>query len=170
MIVIMNPSATMRDKSAVIARAEDLGFKVHLSEGKERTIIGIIGNDRVINREQIELMTGVERVVPILKPFKLASREFKASDTVFPLGSHTTVSYTHLDVYKRQVLDLVGAQADDDATGQYSDGGRRRPALADGGLHRQRRGDVLRVGQAVGDDCALQRDHRRAGGQGLLDL
>ena len=89
MIVIMNPNATMRDKSAVIARAEDLGFKVHLSEGKERTIIGIIGNDRVINREQIELMTGVERVVPILKPFKLASREFKASDTVFPLGSHT---------------------------------------------------------------------------------
>ena len=89
MIVIMNPSATMRDKSAVIARAEDLGFKVHLSEGKERTIIGIIGNDRVINREQIELMTGVERVVPILKPFKLASREFKASDTVFPLGNHT---------------------------------------------------------------------------------
>ena len=89
MIVIMNPSATMRDKSAVIARAEDLGVKVHLSEGEERTIIGIIGNDRVINREQIELMTGVERVVPILKPFKLASREFKASDTVFPLGSHT---------------------------------------------------------------------------------
>lgn len=89
MIVIMNPDATMRDKSAVIARAEDLGFKVHLSEGKERTIIGIIGNDRVINREQIELMTGVERVVPILKPFKLASREFKASDTTFPLGNHT---------------------------------------------------------------------------------
>jgi len=89
MIVIMNPNATMRDKSAVIARAEDLGFKVHLSEGKERTIIGVIGNDRVINREQIELMTGVERVVPILKPFKLASREFKASDTTFPLGTHT---------------------------------------------------------------------------------
>ena len=89
MIVIMNPDATMRDKSAVIARAEDLGFKVHLSEGKERTIIGIIGNDRVISREQIERMTGVERVVPILKPFKLASREFKASDTTFPLGSHT---------------------------------------------------------------------------------
>jgi len=89
MIVIMNPDATMRDKSAVIARAEDLGFKVHLSEGKERTIIGIIGNDRVINREQLERMTGVERVVPILKPFKLASREFKASDTTFPIGNHT---------------------------------------------------------------------------------
>ncbi len=89
MIVIMNPDATMRDKSAVIARAEDLGFKVHLSEGKERTIIGIIGNDRVISHEQIERMTGVERVVPILKPFKLASREFKASDTTFPLGDHT---------------------------------------------------------------------------------
>ena len=92
MIVIMNPSATMRDKSAVIARAEDLGFKVHLSEGKERTIIGIIGNDRVINREQIELMTGVERVVPILKPFKLASREFKASDTEMCIRDSTNVA------------------------------------------------------------------------------
>ncbi len=89
MIVIMQAEASMREKSAVIARAEDFGFKVHLSDGKERTIIGIIGDDRVINREQIERMPGVERVVPILKPFKLVSREFKADDTVFPLGNHS---------------------------------------------------------------------------------
>ena len=89
MIVIMRAEATMREKSAVIARAEDFGFKVHLSDGKERTIIGIIGDDRVINRDQIERMPGVERVVPILKPFKLASREFRAEDTTFPLSNHT---------------------------------------------------------------------------------
>ena len=89
MIVIMRAEATMREKSAIIARAEDCGYKVHLSEGKERTIIGIIGDERVINREQIERMRGGERVVPILTPFKLASREFKAEDTVFPLGDHT---------------------------------------------------------------------------------
>ncbi len=66
MIVIMRADASMREKSAVIARAEDSGFKVHLSDGKERTIIGIIGDDRVINRDQIERMSGVDRVVPIL--------------------------------------------------------------------------------------------------------
>lgn len=88
MIVIMKPDASMREKSAVIARAEDFGCQVHLSEGKERTIIGVIGNGRVVDREQMERMPGVERVVPILKPFKLASREFKAEDTTFPLGEH----------------------------------------------------------------------------------
>jgi 3-deoxy-7-phosphoheptulonate synthase len=88
MIVIMKADATMREKSSVIARAEDFGCQVHLSDGKERTIIGIIGNGRVIDREQVERMPGVERVVPILKPFKLASREFKADDTTFPLGNH----------------------------------------------------------------------------------
>lgn len=88
MIVIMKSEATMREKSAVIARAEAFGCKVHLSEGRERTIIGVIGNGRTIDREQVERMPGVERVVPILKPFKLASREFKAEDTHFALGDH----------------------------------------------------------------------------------
>ncbi len=88
MIVIMKADASMSEKSAVIARAEDYGFKVHLSDGKERTIIGVIGDSATINREQIERMSGVERVVPILKPFKLASREFKPDDTTFSLNGH----------------------------------------------------------------------------------
>jgi 3-deoxy-7-phosphoheptulonate synthase len=100
MIVIMNADATMKEKSAVIARAEDFGFKVHLSEGKERTIIGIIGNDRVINKDQIERMPGVERVVPILKPFKLASREFKADDTTFAIGD--------VNVGSKEILIVAG--------------------------------------------------------------
>lgn len=88
MIVIMQANASMREKSAVIARAEDSGYKIHLSDGKERTIIGIIGENLVINSEQMERMPGVERVVPLLKPFKLASREFKAEDTTFRIGDH----------------------------------------------------------------------------------
>ncbi len=79
----------MKEKSAVIARAESLGFKIHLSDGKERTIIGIIGDKRDLDKEQIERMPGVERVVPVLKPFKVASREFKPEDTVFSIGEHT---------------------------------------------------------------------------------
>lgn len=88
MIVIMGPQATMREKSAVIAWAEDSGLKVHISDGVERTVIGIIGNERPLNREHLEMMSGVERVVPVLKPFKIASREFKPDDTVFPIGQH----------------------------------------------------------------------------------
>lgn len=89
MIVIMQPDAPMRDVSAIIAWAEDSGFKIHLSDGIERSIIGIIGDDRIINREQLERMSGVERVVPVLKPFKIASREFKPKDTSFAIGNHT---------------------------------------------------------------------------------
>lgn len=88
MIVVMQPEASMQEKSAIVSWAEDLGFKIHLSTGSERTIIGVIGDDRVINREQLERMSGVERVVPVLKPFKIASREFKPNDTQFTIGDY----------------------------------------------------------------------------------
>lgn len=51
MIVVMQSNASMQEKSGIIAWAEDHGFKVHLSTGSERTLIGIIGDDRLINRE-----------------------------------------------------------------------------------------------------------------------
>lgn len=86
MIVIMKNQASTRDQSKVIAWIEDAGYKAHLSVGEERTIVGIIGNGRPLDREQLERMPGVERAVPVVKPFKLASREFQPDDTVFPLG------------------------------------------------------------------------------------
>lgn len=88
MIVIMQPEATMAEKSAVIAWAESQGYKIHLSSGTERTIVGIIGDERSLNREQLERMAGVERVVPVLKPYKIASRDFRPDPSVFPIGQH----------------------------------------------------------------------------------
>lgn len=85
-VVIMKSQASTGEKSAVISRVEDMGFKVHLSEGEERAILGLIGDSRILDREMIERMSGVERVVPVLKPFKLAGRDFKPKDTSFPLG------------------------------------------------------------------------------------
>ena len=82
MIVIMKQEATSAQIANVTARIEQLGCGVHLSEGKERTIIGIIGNGRPLDRDQIERMDGVERTVPILRPFKLASRDFHPQNTV----------------------------------------------------------------------------------------
>ncbi len=86
MIVIMKHGATTVQIASVTARIESMGFTTHLSQGEERTIIGIIGNDRPIDREQIERMSGVERVVPVLRPFKLASREFHPQDTIVPIN------------------------------------------------------------------------------------
>ncbi len=87
MIVIMKPSATMSQVSAVIGLIEEKGYRVHLSEGEERTIVGIIGSGAPINKDPIQLLPGVDRVVPVGKPFKLASREFHPDDTHFPIGN-----------------------------------------------------------------------------------
>ncbi len=86
MIIIMAHGATAAQIASILARVEQMGYQVHLSEGQERTIIGVIGNGRPIDREQIERMSGVERTVPVLRPFKLASREFHPQDTVFPVN------------------------------------------------------------------------------------
>ena len=82
MIVIMKRDATSAQIANVTARIEQLGCGVHLSEGKEHTIIGVIGNGRPLDRNQIQRMDGVERTVPILRPFKLTSRDLHPQDTV----------------------------------------------------------------------------------------
>jgi 3-deoxy-7-phosphoheptulonate synthase len=83
----MKYGSTTAQIANVTSRVEQMGCQVHLSQGEERTIIGVIGNGRPIDREQIERMSGVERTVPVLRPFKLASREFHPQDTVFPINS-----------------------------------------------------------------------------------
>ena len=96
MIVIMKPGASRGDVDGVAARIQQLGCTTHISEGQERTIIGIIGNGRPLDREQIERMSGVERTVPILRPFKLASRDFHPDNTGFringvAIGGHQVI-------------------------------------------------------------------------------
>jgi len=96
MIVVMKQDATRAQITNVTARIERLGCRVHISEGEERTIIGVIGNGRPLEREPIERMDGVERTVPILRPFKLASRDFHPQDTVVlvngvSIGDHQVV-------------------------------------------------------------------------------
>jgi 3-deoxy-7-phosphoheptulonate synthase len=86
MIVIMKQGATKTQVVNVTARIEQLGCQAHISEGDERTIIGIIGNGRPLDRAQIERMDGVERTVPVLRPFKLTSRDFHPQDTIVPIN------------------------------------------------------------------------------------
>jgi len=100
MIVVMKKGATSAQIANVAARIEQLGCRVHLSEGEERTIIGVIGNGRPLDREPIERLDGVERTVLILRPFKLASREFHPQDTV--------VKVSGVSIGGRQVVVMAG--------------------------------------------------------------
>jgi 3-deoxy-7-phosphoheptulonate synthase len=84
-IIVMARDATTRQVSNVVARVERLGQQVHLSEGEERTIIGVVGDGRLVDQDQLARMEGVEKLVPIVSPFKLASRDFRPQDTVVPL-------------------------------------------------------------------------------------
>ena len=86
MIVVMSVNATARAISDVIARIRAMGYDVHLSEGKERTIIGVIGRGRPIDKEQIALMDGVVQVMSVTHPYKIASREYHPDDTLVPLN------------------------------------------------------------------------------------
>lgn len=82
MIVIMKRGAAQAEIDAIVTRVHELGFKSHLSVGEERTIIGLIGDERGLQPHLIERLNGVERVVPILHPFKRASRDFVTQPTL----------------------------------------------------------------------------------------
>jgi 3-deoxy-7-phosphoheptulonate synthase len=85
MIIVLKPHSTPEMIRHVIERIEDLGFVPHLSQGVSRTIIGVIGDEEKLQVEPLQAIDGVEQVVPILKPFKLASREFHPDDSVFEI-------------------------------------------------------------------------------------
>ncbi len=86
MIIILQNTATNDDIEKLILKIRDLGYSHHMSKGKEKTIIGVIGDERRHEMMvHLENMQGVEKVLPIVKPFKLASREFKIQDTVITI-------------------------------------------------------------------------------------
>ncbi|HOK07260.1 MAG TPA: 3-deoxy-7-phosphoheptulonate synthase [Syntrophales bacterium] len=87
MVIVMKKNASERQIERVVEWIESVGYRPHVSAGVERTIIGAVGDGRGKEHLQnIALMGGVEKVMPILKPYKLASREFRGQDTVIPVG------------------------------------------------------------------------------------
>ena len=86
MILVIRPDATDAQIAHVLERIEELGFRPHVSRGTERTIIGVIGDERQPQAETFAAVPGVEQVHHILKPFKLASREFRKQDSVVKVG------------------------------------------------------------------------------------
>ena len=86
MMIIMLANATPKQVSDVIQKVEASGLKAHVSEGTERVIIGLLGNVRAVAPEQFEYMPGIDRIVPISRPYKIASRELISQNSVFPIN------------------------------------------------------------------------------------
>ncbi|MBW2264681.1 MAG: 3-deoxy-7-phosphoheptulonate synthase [Deltaproteobacteria bacterium] len=87
MIIVMKKRAKQKDLDSVIRWIESVGYRAHLSKGVERTIIGAVGDERdKVRLKAAENMSGVEKVMPILQPYKLASRETKDGNTIIKVG------------------------------------------------------------------------------------
>ncbi|MZG30061.1 MAG: 3-deoxy-7-phosphoheptulonate synthase [Nitrospinae bacterium] len=87
MIIVMSPDATPEQLEKVKGTIRELGYTPHIISGVERNVIGAVGDERGKDRLQsIETMGGVESVFPILKPYKLASRELKSTPSVIKAG------------------------------------------------------------------------------------
>jgi 3-deoxy-7-phosphoheptulonate synthase len=82
MIVVMKVGSSQDEISGVKKRIENSGLKAHISEGVDHTVIGVLGKVFPELRDSLGLLPGVEQVIPVSKPYKLASREFHPQDTI----------------------------------------------------------------------------------------
>ena len=89
MIVVMKVDSGEKEINDILERLAKEGFSGHLSKGVERTVIGVVGQTYPELREMLELLPGVEDVIPITKPYKLSSREFQPQDTLIRVGDVT---------------------------------------------------------------------------------
>jgi len=87
MIVVLKAKATQKDIKSVAEKIRKMGLKPHISKGVERTLIGAIGDEALLKEAQLKAMPIVEKVLPIMKPYKLVSREFKKENTVIKVGN-----------------------------------------------------------------------------------
>src|SRR5688572_32565168 len=90
----MNSNAPQASIDRVVSEIERMGSQAHLSRGQFRTVIGAIGEEATLDQSHLAALDGVEKVVPIMKPYKLASREFHEEDTIIEIGGGKTPKVT----------------------------------------------------------------------------
>lgn len=132
MIIVM-ASRNKEDIDRVVRKVEEFGYQAHLIEGVERTVIGAVGDERTKQRLlSLESMEGVEAVVPILKPYKLAGRELRREDSVVSVGpvkiggSHFCIMAGPCSVESRDQI-LETARAVKECGGTMLRGGAYKP-------------------------------------------
>jgi len=92
MIIVMKAGATKRERDEGIRKIKEFGYKPHIIHGATRDVIGAVGDERgKVVLQSIEFMQGVESVVPILKPYKLASREVKKETSIVQISEKVAI-------------------------------------------------------------------------------
>ncbi|MCK5241165.1 3-deoxy-7-phosphoheptulonate synthase [bacterium] len=86
MVIVMRKDATEAQINHLVAKLKEKGLSAHVSKGTERTIVGAIGDERILQAVPLAAFPGVEKSMQILQPFKLVSRDFKAEPTVVQVG------------------------------------------------------------------------------------
>jgi 3-deoxy-7-phosphoheptulonate synthase len=167
MIIVLRPDSTEPQIDHILERIRELGFKPHLSRGQLRTIIGVIGDEDKLQVEPLSAIPGVEQVLPILKPFKLASREFHAADTVVEIGADRRATVKPVRVGGGALLMIAGPCAVESAEVLDTIAGRIKAAGANllrGGAFKPRTSpysfqglgeEGLRILRAMGDKHGL---------------
>jgi 3-deoxy-7-phosphoheptulonate synthase len=98
MIIITRYDITDEELDHIRERVEAAGLHTHLSRGERRTIIGCIGDEAKLQEVPLRSLAGVEQVLPVLKPYKLASKEFSAQNTVVRVGANASIGSEVLTV------------------------------------------------------------------------
>jgi 3-deoxy-7-phosphoheptulonate synthase len=98
MIIVLRPGATEKQVEHIVERVTKLGLKPMVSKGTERTIIGVIGPEDILRSTPLEVFEGVEKVMPVLAPYKLVSREFRRENSVIDIGRGVKVGGQELIV------------------------------------------------------------------------
>ncbi len=110
MIIVLKPDATKKQLDHLLERIKALGLKPMVSKGTERTIIGVIGPEDALRAQPLEVIPGVEKVMAVLKPYKLVSREFKPEGTIVDVngvkigGNEIVIMAGPCSVENRQML------------------------------------------------------------------
>jgi 3-deoxy-7-phosphoheptulonate synthase len=159
MIIVLKPHPTPEQVRHVVERIEELGFTPHLSQGVARTIIGVIGDEEKLQVEPLQAIDGVEKVLPILKPFKLASREFGHEDSVVEVkgvrigGGHLAVIAGPCAIEGEELLAEV-AEKVRDAGANILRGGAFKPRTSPYSFQGLGE-DGLKILQAVGERLGM---------------
>ena len=91
MIIVLKTNATPEQINHICEKVKELGLTPQVSRGIERTIIGVIGEEEKLQVQPLEAFPGVEKVMPVLRPYKLASREFKPENSEFIMDHNVKV-------------------------------------------------------------------------------
>jgi len=159
MIIVLKPHPTPDVIQHVIERIEAMGFTPHLSQGVSRTIIGVIGDEDKLQVEPLQAIPGVERVVPILKPYKLASREFHNEDSVFDIkgvkvgGGHLAMIAGPCAIESESILNEI-AEKVREAGANILRGGAFKPRTSPYSFQGLGE-DGLKILKAAGERCGM---------------